>query len=212
VGNKVNPIGFRVGVSRGWDSCWFARGSYGETVQEDLTIRDYIRKKLAHAEVGKVEIERAGDNVRVIIHSARPGVVIGKKGQEIENIRTDLAKQLKKRNIDVSVKELQSPETNARVIAQSIADQIERRANYKKVIKKAVATAERAGVSIKVRVAGRLGGSEIARIEWMHVGSIPLHTLRSEIDYATAQAHTQYGVIGVKVWIGKGEYQTNRMA
>jgi len=212
VGNKVNPIGFRLGVSRGWDSRWFARDSYGETVQEDLSIRDYVNTKLAHAEVGKVDIERAGDNVRVVIHSARPGVVIGKKGQEIETIRKDLSRRIGNQSVDVSVKELQSPETSAQVIARNIADQIERRANYKKVMKKAVATAERAGVSIKVRVAGRLGGSEIARIEWMHVGSIPLHTLRSDIDFATAEAYTQYGVIGVKVWIGKGEHKTSRMA
>ena len=212
MGNKVNPIGFRLGVSRGWDSRWFARESYGNTVQEDLTIRDYVNKKLAHAEVGNVEIERAGDNVRVIIYSARPGIVIGKKGQEIEAIRSDLSKQLGRKNIDVSVQELQSPETSASVVAQNIADQIERRANYKKVMKKAAATAERAGVSIKIRVAGRLGGAEIARVEWMRIGSIPLHTLRSQIDYATAKAYTQYGVIGIKVWIGKGEQQANRMA
>ncbi len=208
MGNKVNPIGFRLGVSRGWDSRWFARESYGDTVQEDLSIRDYVKKKLAHAEVGNVEIERAGENVRVVIYSARPGVVIGKKGQEIENIRNDLSKKLGRKHIDVSVQELQSPETSARVVAQNIADQIERRANYKKVMKKAAATAERAGVSIKIRVAGRLGGAEIARIEWMRVGSIPLHTLRSDIDYAAAEAETQYGVIGVKVWVGKGEHKS----
>jgi len=212
VGNKVNPIGFRLGVSRGWDSRWFARQSYGDTVQEDLSIRDYVNTKLAHAEVGSVEIERAGDNIRVVIYSARPGVVIGKRGQEIETIRKDLSKRLGKNNIDVSVKELQSPETSARVVAQNIADQIERRANYKKVMKKAIATAERAGVSMKIRVAGRLAGSEIARVEWMHMGSIPLHTLRSEIDYAAAEAYTQYGVIGVKVWIGKGEHKANKVA
>jgi len=208
VGQKVNPIGFRLGVYKSWLSRWFARGSYGKLLLEDMAIRKYIRNKLKNAEVSHVEIEKAGDNVRVIIHSGRPGVVIGKKGQEIDALRVALAKKLGKKNIEVSVQEVKNPELNATLVARSIADQLERRISYKKAMKRASATAIRSGAKgIKICCAGRLNGAEIARTEWIRTGSTPLHTLRADIDYGLEEAKTTYGIIGVKVWICRGEYQ-----
>ncbi len=211
MGQKVNPRGFRVGVFLEHDARWYARKSYAENALEDVKIRQFIKKKLASAELGRVEIEKAGENVRVILHSARPGVVIGKKGQEIELIRKDLAQLLKRETVDVSVQEIKTPELAARRVAQDIADQLEKRASFKKVMKKAVDAAMRAGAKgVKIRVAGRLGGAEIAREEFVRKGSTPLQTIRSNIDYATAEALTTYGIIGVKVWICKGEYKLER--
>ena len=208
MGQKVNPIGFRLGVYKSWLSRWFARGSYGKLLLEDMAIRKYIRNKLKNAEVSHVEIEKAGDNVRVIIHSGRPGVVIGKKGQEIDALRVALAKKLGKKNIEVSVQEVKNPELNATLVARSIADQLERRISYKKAMKRASATAIRSGAKgIKICCAGRLNGAEIARTEWIRTGSTPLHTLRADIDYGLEEAKTTYGIIGVKVWICRGEYQ-----
>jgi len=208
VGQKVHPIGFRLGVYRSWLSRWFARGSYGKLLLEDMAIRDYIGSRLKNAEISKVEIEKAGDNIRVVIHSARPGVVIGKKGQEIDSLRIDLAKRLGKKNVEVSVQEVKSPELDAMLVAKSIAGQLERRISFKKAMKRASATAMRAGAKgIKICCAGRLNGAEIARTEWIRTGSTPLHTLRSDIDYGLVEAKTTYGMIGVKVWICRGEYQ-----
>jgi small subunit ribosomal protein S3 len=207
VGQKVNPIGFRIGVYRPWDSRWFARDSYAKLLADDLLLRDYIKKNLINAEVGRVEIERAGDSVRVIIHSARPGVVIGRKGQEIDAIRGRLSKLLGGIGVEVSVQEIKVPELCAQVVAQNIAEQLERRVSFKKASKKAAAGIMRAGAKgAKIRTAGRLGGAEIARDEWVRVGSVPLHTLRSDIDYGFAEAKTTYGIIGVKIWICKGDY------
>ena len=209
MGQKVNPIGFRIGVCFGWDSRWCVRDpkDYADTVAEDLAIRDFVKKNLASAEIGRVEIERAGDAVRVVLHSGRPGVVIGKKGQEIETLRQRIAKAVKSSHVEVSVQEIKKPELSSPIVAQGIADQLVKRASFKKVAKRAAANALRAGAKgVKIRIAGRLGGAEIARDEWLRVGSVPLHTLRAEIDYGVAEALTTYGIIGVKVWICKGEH------
>lgn len=207
MGQKVNPIGFRVGVYRDWDSRWFARDSYGKQVLEDIKIRKYLESVLENAEISRIEIEKAGDNVRVILRSGRPGVIIGKRGQEIESLRTELALRLNKKNIDISVQEVQ-PETDAVLVAKNIAAQLVKRASYKKAMKRAADSAIRSGAKgIKICCAGRLQGAEIARDEWAIVGSVPLHTLRSDIDYALAEALTTFGVIGVRVWICKGEYR-----
>jgi small subunit ribosomal protein S3 len=208
VGQKVNPIGFRIGVYRDWDARWFARNSYGKSILEDLAIRKYLEQTLEKAEISRIEIEKAGDNVRIIIHSARPVAVIGKKGQEIDSLRNHLISKLKKNNIEISVQEVKTPELDATVVAKNIADQLEKRGSYKKAMKKAAISAMKAGAKgIKVCCAGRLQGAEIARTEWTRVGSIPLHTLRADIDYGFAEALTTYGKIGVKVWICRGEYQ-----
>lgn len=208
MGQKVHPIGFRLGIYRTWDSRWFARGSYGKALLEDLTIRRYLNKALENAEVARIEIEKAGDNIRVIVHSARPGVVIGKKGQEIESLRNDLINRLKKNNIEISVQEVNTPELNATLVAKSIAEQLVKRVSFKKAMKRAAITAMKAGAKgINICCSGRLQGAEIAREEWTRVGSVPRHTLRADIDYGFAEANTTYGKIGVKVWICKGEYQ-----
>jgi len=207
VGQKVHPKGFRVGVYRDWDARWFARGSYGKLLLEDLAIRRMLDQILEHAELARVEIEKASDNVRIIIHSGRPGVVIGKKGQEIENLRAQLASTLKK-NVEVSVQEVKTPEMDATLVAKNIVEQLLKRVSYKRAMKKAAISSVRSGAKgIKICCSGRLQGAEIARREWTRMGSVPLHTLRSDIDYGVAQAKTTYGIIGVKVWIYKGEYQ-----
>lgn len=208
MGQKVNPVGFRVGVYRDWDSRWFARDSYGKQVLEDIKIRKHLESVLENAEIARIEIEKAGDNIRVILHSGRPGVIIGKRGQEIESLRTELASRLNKKNIDISVQEVKQPELDAVLVAKNIAAQLVKRASYKKAMKRAADSAIRAGAKgIKICCAGRLQGAEIARDEWAIVGSVPLHTLRSDIDYALAEARTTYGIIGVQVWICKGEYR-----
>jgi small subunit ribosomal protein S3 len=211
VGQKVNPKGFRLGIFRDWDASWFARGSsktYSKLLLEDLKIRKFLDNVLEKAEVAKVGIEKAGDNVRIIIHSGRPGVIIGKKGQEIDAVRTKLAKMFGKNNIEISVQEVKTPELDATLVAKNIADQLVKRGSYKKAMKRASMTAMKAGAKgIKICCKGRLNGAEIARDEWTRVGSVPLHTLRSDIDYGLAEAHTTYGVIGVRVWICKGEFQ-----
>ncbi len=209
MGQKVNPIGFRTGVYRDWPSQWFARRqNYAKLALEDMAIRGYIAKNLRGAEIAKVEIEKAADNVRVRIHSARPGVVIGKKGQDIDILRKNLARLLGRENVEVSVQEVKNPELDATIVAKSIAEQLEKRASFKKVMKKAALSSIKAGArGIKIRCAGRLGGAEIARDEWERKGSVPLHTLRADVDYGFEEAHTTYGVIGVKVWIYRGEYK-----
>jgi small subunit ribosomal protein S3 len=206
VGQKVNPRGFRVGVYKDWDARWFARHSYGKQLMQDISIRKYLTKALEDAEVGRIEIEKAGESVRVIVHSGKPGFVIGKRGQDIEILRKDLAQLLKLKGVEVSVQEVAQPELDALLVAKNIAAQLERRGNFKLVMKKAANAALKSGAKgVKVRCAGRLGGAEIAREEWTRVGALPLHTLRSDIDYGFAEAHTTYGVIGVKVWICKGD-------
>lgn len=208
MGQKTHPIGFRIGVFKGWDSRWFARKSYADLVMEDIAIRKYLKRALSGADLSRIEIEKAGDNIKIVIHAGRPGVVIGKKGQEIDSLRKDLAKLLNRPNVEISVQEVKTPELDAAIVAQEIAAQLEKRASYKKVMKKAALAALRAGArGVKICCAGRLAGAEIARTEWLRLGSIPLHTLRSDIDYSLAEAKTTYGIIGVKVWIYKGEFK-----
>ncbi len=211
MGQKVNPVGFRLGVYRDWDASWFARESYGKSFLEDLKIRKYLNSSLEKAEVSAIKIEKAGESVKIIIHSGKPGQVIGKKGQEIDALRKDLSSLLNVKNIEISVQEVKSPELDARLIAKNIAEQIEKRVNYKKAIKKAAATAIKSGAKgIKICCSGRLAGAEIAREEWVRVGSVPLHTLRADIDYALEEAKTKYGIIGIKVWVCRGEYQPKK--
>lgn len=205
MGQKVHPFGFRLGVFEDWHAHWFAKKSYGKELMEDLKIRSHLAKELAHSEVSKIVIDKAGDSIRVTIFSGRPGVVIGKKGQGIETLKNDFYKKFKK-NVEVSVQEERSPELNSQLVAFSIAEQLEHRAHFKRVMKKVSFTALKSGAKgIKICCSGRLDGAEIARTEWLRLGSVPLHTLRSKVDFATAEALTKYGLIGVKVWICKGE-------
>ena len=209
MGQKVNPKGFRIAARyRDWDARWFARGSYGDQVLEDLKVRKFLSTKVRSAEIGRIEIERTGDSVKVILHSARPGVVIGKKGQDIDSLRKGISALIKKNAVEVSVQEIKTPELDAQLVAMDIAEQLENRASYKKAMKRASTSALKVGGSgVKICCSGRLNGAEIARSEWLRVGSVPLHTLRADIDYGFAEANTTYGKIGVKVWIGRGEYQ-----
>ncbi len=212
MGQKVNPVGFRTGIYRDWSARWFAsNSSYGKKLLEDMLIRRLVNEKLGHAEISKVEIEKAGDSVRIILHSGRPGVVIGKGGKEIDDLRQLFAKQLGKTTVEISVQEVKVPELDAMLVAKSIAEQLERRVSYKRATKRALASGMRVGAKgIKVSVGGRLNGAEIARTEWSRLGSIPLHTLRADIDYGEAVANTTFGCIGVKVWISRGDYQFER--
>ena len=206
MGQKVNPIGLRVGVIRTWDSRWFAKGkNYVVNLKEDHKLRDYIKRKLKHAGVSKVEMERAAKKLKVIISTARPGVVIGKKGTGIDALKADLQKQTDN-EVFVNIQEVRKPDLDAQLVAENIALQLEKRISWRRALKKAMAAAVRSGVrGIKVMVSGRLDGAEIARTEWYNEKSIPLHTLRADIDYGVAEALTGYGIIGVKVWIYRGD-------
>ncbi|QQR53460.1 30S ribosomal protein S3 [bacterium] len=211
MGQKVHPVGFRIGVYRPWDARWFARpNQYGKSLLEDIKLRAYLEKHLKSADIARIEIEKAGNSIRIVLHSGRPGAVIGKKGQGIEGLRKDIATFLgKSKVVELSVQELKKPELNARLVAKSIADQLSARGSYKKAMKTAALASMRAGAKgIKICCSGRLNGAEIARSEWTRVGSVPLHTLKADIDYALAEALTTYGKIGVKVWICRGEYRT----
>ncbi|MDR3647347.1 MAG: 30S ribosomal protein S3 [Candidatus Babeliales bacterium] len=211
MGQKVHPIGFRLGVYRDWDASWYARNSYGKSLLEDFKIRDYLFATLEKAEIANIKIEKAAENVKVIIFSGKPGMVIGRKGQEIDTLRRDLSKMLNVANVEVSVQEVKRAELDAKLVAENIAEQLVKRANFKKTMKKAASTGMKSGAKgMKICCSGRLGGAEIARSEWTRVGSVPLHTLRSDIDYALAEAKTKYGIIGVKVWICRGEYQPKK--
>ncbi len=205
MGQKVNPIGFRLGVNRDWDSRWFALKEYSDFVLEDHTIRKFLKEKLSQAGVAKIEIERAAGKVRIRIHTARPGIVIGKKGSEIEALKRNLESKIK-RDVIVDIQEVRKPEINAQLVAENIALQLVRRVAFRRAMKKAVSSALRFGaLGIKIACAGRLGGAEMARREWYREGRVPLHTLRADIDYGFAEAFTTYGVIGVKVIIFNGE-------
>jgi small subunit ribosomal protein S3 len=206
MGQKVHPVGMRLGVVKDWSSIWYAdRQDYAEYLNTDLSVRDFLRKRLAHASVSRVEVQRPAKNVRIIIHTARPGIVIGKKGQDIEMLRKEIAKIVGV-PVHIGVEEIRKPEVDALLVAESVANQLKRRIMFRRAMKRAVSNAMRLGAQgIKVQVAGRLGGAEIARSEWYREGRVPLHTLRADIDYGFAQAQTTYGVIGVKVWIFKGE-------
>jgi small subunit ribosomal protein S3 len=205
LGQKTNPIGNRLGIIRTWDSRWFAKRGYASLLQEDLTIRRLIKDNLFHAGVAKVEIERAGQKVRVIIHTARPGIIIGKKGSEVDKLKKDL-EMITGKQVNIDIKEVRKPEIDAQLVAENIALQLEKRVAFRKAMKKSVASARRFGaLGIKVACSGRLAGSEIARDEWYREGRVPLHTFRSNIDYGVTEAKTTYGRIGVKVWIYKGD-------
>ncbi|MGC1954993.1 MAG: 30S ribosomal protein S3 [Gammaproteobacteria bacterium] len=206
MGQKVHPVGMRLGIVKDWSSIWYAdRKDYADYLNTDLRVRDFLRKRLAHASVSRIEVQRPAKNVRIIIHTARPGIVIGKKGQDIEALRKEIAEMVGV-PVHIGVEEIRKPELDALLVAESVANQLKRRIMFRRAMKRAVSNAMRLGAQgIKVQVAGRLGGAEIARSEWYREGRVPLHTLRADIDYGFAEAQTTYGVIGVKVWIFKGE-------
>jgi len=206
MGNKVNPIGLRLQVNRTWDSRWFASSKeYGALLHEDIRIREFIKKKCANAGVSRVVIERPHRKCRVTIHTARPGVIIGKKGADIEKLRREVAK-LTSSELHLNIVEVRKPEIDAQLVGENIAQQLERRVAFRRAIKRAVQNAMRMGaLGIRINAGGRLGGAEIARTEWYREGRVPLHTLRADIDYAHVEAKTAYGIIGIKVWIFKGE-------
>ena len=205
MGQKTNPVGFRLGITRTWDSRWFAKRNYAELLHEDIFIRNYLKKKLYTAGISKIEIERAANKVKVNIYSARPGLIIGKKGSGVDSLRAEVQK-LTKNELLLNVLEVRKAEIDAVLVSESIAAQLEKRVAFRRAMKKAMATAIKMGVrGIKVRVSGRLGGADIARTEGYSEGSIPLHTLRADIDYGVATASTTYGQIGIKTWIYKGD-------
>ena len=206
MGQKVQPNGLRLGVIRDWDAKWYATGSnYSKTLIEDLKIRRMLEGRLSNAAVSRITIERPSENVNITVHTARPGIVIGKKGEDIDRMRRDVTR-ITGAPVQISVKEIRKPETDSRLVAESICQQLEKRVMFRRAMKRAVTSAMRAGaLGVKVMVSGRLNGAEIARTEWYREGRVPLHTLRADIDYGTYEAHTTYGVIGVKVWIFKGE-------
>jgi len=208
MGQKVHPKGFRIGVIEGWESRWFAEKEYANLLHDDIQVRDFIKKRLQHAGIAKIEIERAANKAKINIHTARPGIVIGKKGVEIEKLKVDLAK-LSGREVYLNIHEVRRPDLDAQLVAENIALQLERRVAFRRAMKESVARAVRMGAQgIKVRCSGRLAGAEIARTEWYREGRVPLHTLRADISYGTAEAKTTYGIIGVKVWICRGEIIT----
>ncbi len=209
MGHKVHPIGFRLGVTAQWTSNWYAeRGAYRDNLIKDIAVRTFLREKLAQASVSRVQIDRPAKSARVTIHTARPGIVIGKKGEDIEKLKHEVAQKigLKPENVHISVEEIRKPELDAQLIADSVAQQLERRIMFRRAMKRAVTNSMRMGAGgIKIQVGGRLNGAEIARVEWYREGRVPLHTLRAYIDYGFAEAKTTYGVIGVKVWVFNGE-------
>ena len=207
MGQKIHPTGFRLSVNKNWSSRWYANSrNFATMLNEDLKVRDYLKKRLAHASVGKVVIERPAKDARITIHSARPGVVIGKKGEDIEILKADLRKLLGVQMVHVNIEEIRKPEVDAQLIADSIAQQLEKRIMFRRAMKRAMQNAMRLGAQgIKIMSAGRLNGIEIARTEWYREGRVPLHTLRADIDYGFSEAKTTYGVIGIKCWVYKGE-------
>ena len=208
MGQKVHPIGLRLGIIRSWDSTWFAKKEYANLVYEDAEIRKFLKEKLYHAGISRIEIARAADRARIRIHTARPGIVIGKKGAEIEALKRQL-EQIVRREVMIDIQQARKPEMDATLVAENIALQLTRRVAFRRAMKKAVSSSLKFGAKgVRVACAGRLGGAEMARREWYREGRVPLHTLRADIDYGTAVAKTTYGVIGVKVWIFKGEVLT----
>jgi small subunit ribosomal protein S3 len=207
MGQKINPIGFRLAVNRNWSSKWYANSrSFAPMLAEDIKVRDFLKRKLAHASVGRVLIERPAKDARITIFSARPGVVIGKKGEEIEALKAELRRIMGVQQVHVNIEEIRKPEIDAQLIADSIAQQLEKRIMFRRAMKRAMQNAMRLGAQgIKIMSSGRLNGIEIARTEWYREGRVPLHTLRAEIDYGLGEAKTSYGVIGIKVWVYKGE-------
>lgn len=206
MGQKVNPVSMRIGITRDWTSNWYADSKdFADRLNEDLNVRQLLQKRLKGAGVSRIQIERPARNAKIIIHSARPGVIIGKKGVEIEALRDEISKLLKV-PVHITIEEVRKPELEAKLVAENIAQQLERRVMFRRAIKRAVQNTLRQGaLGVKISVSGRLGGAEIARTEWYREGRVPLHTFRADIDYATANAKTTYGIIGVKVWIFNGE-------
>ena len=205
MGQKVNPYGIRLGINKTWSSRWFSKKEYTKLLHQDLEIKKYVEKKLKNASISKINIERAAKKLRLSIYSSRPGIIIGKKGADIETLKNDLSK-MSNLEVFLDIKEIRKPEVEARLVAENIATQLEKRISFRRAMKKAVQSAMRLGAKgVKVVCSGRLGGAEIARTEKYHEGSVPLHTLRGDIDYATAEAETTYGICGIKVWINKGE-------
>jgi len=205
MGQKVNPNGIRLGINKTWSSRWFSKSEYAKILHQDLEIKKYVEQKLKNASISKVNIERAAKKLRISIYSSRPGIIIGKKGADIESLKNRLTK-LSNLEVFLDIKEVRKPEVEAKLVAENIARQLEKRVSFRRAMKKAVQASMRLGAKgVKVLCSGRLGGAEIARSEKFHEGSVPLHTLRSDIDYATAEAETTYGICGIKVWINKGE-------
>tara|TARA_Y100001960_G_scaffold167059_1_gene175507 strand:+ start:460 stop:1113 length:654 start_codon:yes stop_codon:yes gene_type:complete len=212
MGQKVHPIGFRLGITTQHTSQWYAEKSqYTENLLKDIEVREHLFSKLSHASVGRVEIERTADNARVLIHTARPGVVIGKKGEDIDKMREEITRMMGI-PVTLSIQEIRKPDLDAKLLADNVAQQLERRVMFRRAMKRAVQNAMRQGAQgVKIRVAGRLGGAEIARAEWIKEGRVPLHTLRADVDYGLAEAKTTYGIIGVKAWIFRGEVLENKL-
>ena len=205
MGQKVHPTGFRLGFNKTWSSNWFARRDFADLLHEDLELRGYIKKMLYHAGVSKITVERASQRCRIDIWAARPGIIIGKRGSEVDKLRADLQNRTGKQ-VHINIKEVRKAEADAQLVAENVALQLERRVGFRRAMKRAVTSALRFGVrGIKISVSGRLGGAEMSRKEWVREGQIPLHTLRADIDFGFAEAKTTYGVIGVKVWVYKGE-------
>ena len=208
MGQKVNPHGIRLGINKTWSSRWYSKSEYSKLLHQDLKIKSYVESKLKNASISKINIERAAKKLRVSIFSSRPGIIIGKKGADIESLKNNLSK-LSNLEVFLDIKEVRKPEVEAKLVAENIANQLEKRISFRRAMKKSVQSAMRLGAKgVKVVCSGRLGGAEIARTEKYHEGSVPLHTLRGDIDYATAEADTTYGICGIKVWINKGEILT----
>jgi small subunit ribosomal protein S3 len=208
MGQKVNPIGFRLGITRTWDSRWYSKKDYAKLLHEDIKLRRFLKEKLYGAGISKIDIERAASKVKINVHTARPGIVIGKKGAGVEQIKAEVQK-LSGNEVLLNIIEVKKPEANATLIAENVASQLEKRVAFRRAMKKCMTAAFKQGIKgIKIRVSGRLGGAEIARTEWYSEDSVPLHTLRANIDYGTAEARTTYGVIGVKTWVYHGEAAT----
>ncbi len=212
MGQKVHPIGFRLGVIRTWESKWFATSNYADLLHEDIKLRDYLKKRLFHAGISKIELERAASKAKINIFAARPGIIIGKKGSEVEALKKELAK-LTDKEVFINIQEVRKPEVDAQLVAESVALQLERRVAFRRAMKKSVGQALKFGAEgIKIECSGRLGGAEMSRREWYREGRVPLHTLRANIDYGFAEAKTTYGIIGVKVLIFKGEVLSQNVA
>ncbi len=209
MGQKVHPIGIRLGISQDWNSTWYAdNDDYADYLNEDIKIREFLKKELSHASVSRIQIQRPAKSIVVTIHSARPGIVIGKKGEDVERLRKAIAKRLaiNINNVKINIAEIRKPELDAQLVAEGVAQQLERRVMFRRAMKRVLTNTMRLGAQgVKIAVSGRLNGAEIARREWYHDGRVPLHTLRADIDYGVAEAHTTYGVIGIKVWICHGE-------
>lgn len=205
MGQKVHPKGFRIGIIRDWDSNWYADRDYSELLHEDFKLRKFIKDRFYAAGISKVEIQRTGNRIRVTIHTAKPGIIIGRGGVEVERLKVNLAEMTKK-NVNINIQEIRRPELDAQIVAENVAQQLEKRISFRRAMKQTVGRTMRSGgIGIKIAISGRLGGAEIARTEWYAEGKVPLHTLRADIDYGFAEANTTYGKIGIKVWINRGE-------